>query len=468
MYISTKAKWIIISLGSTLACAGAAASGWAVMSYYEENTKTPSEHLTAANEMKIAPNVSKKMSNYSSEWMSSYATDKDFDFKTIVGYEPSLKYEVVSKTPLGNNLEVEVQVTNSNLESLKYTTTLTNIFATPEISSTTVINQTITVLPKYGINVNASAVSTPGATVAPDSITINSSDFSEIKKGSYKYESNGALLESILTIDQRSAVEDVVKFIDKFKELGTNLTDEELNKEIELNISLGKTIILFQVNDGILLTNNSGTLMVKDFTDLDSSNFVENAEELEVVLSDKLSTPPTSQEIIESINNNNSQKYLIFKGLPSLPKFNYKISSATIEPDDIVQESLNIEVVVSQENTANTKIYTTKLTGLLSIQQNEINNMLENDLFTKWGIKPTIARSYQSKTIKQIIESKDFEAFLFRKTSYPDLEYSILFAQEIVLSGKSAISVEVQIKSISNPKATTTYMQTITKGFKPS
>jgi hypothetical protein len=37
------------------------------MSYYEENTKTPSEHLTAANEMKIAPNVSKKMSNYSSE-----------------------------------------------------------------------------------------------------------------------------------------------------------------------------------------------------------------------------------------------------------------------------------------------------------------------------------------------------------------------------------------------------------------
>ena len=467
MYISKKAKWIIIGVGSTLACVGASFSGWAVISYYKENTKTPSEHLNIAMEMKIAPNVGEKMTKYSSEWMELYATDKDFIFEKVKGYDSSLTYEVISKKSLGNkDLEVEVEITNKNNESLKYTTKLTNIFATSEISAQTVIQETIVDLPSYSSSVDATKLPEPGTTVTPESIAINSPYFSKAESLGFIYNNNGAKLNALLTIDGNSTTEQVESFITKFKELGTMLTDEQLNSQIASNIVLGKTIILFEINDGLSETS-SGTVMVKDFYNLDSSNFIENADELSVELNDPF-IHPTAADVIQSINDNNSQKYLVFKDLPSIPKFNYKIISAETQQNDIKQESLIIKVLVWQSESVNTKTYETKLDGLLSVQQNELNNIIANNPYNEWAIKPTISPIYKNKTIKEIIESNNFEAFVFTKTLYPDFEYQVTMASEIVLLGKPAISVEIYIKSKINPEAKYSYTKDITKGFKPS
>ncbi len=468
MYISKKAKWIIIGVGSTLACVGASSSGWAVMSYYKENTKTPSEHLDIAMQMKIAPKVSEKMTKYSSKWMELYATNQDFIFEKVKGYDSSLTYKIISKKSLEsvNNLEVEVEITNKNNESLKYTTQLTNIFANSQISAQTVIQQTIFELPNYSSSVDTTKLPEPGTTVTADSITINSPFFSKAESSGFVYNNNGAKLNALLTIDGNSTVEQVQSFIVRFKELGTTLTDKELNNQIASNIILGKTIILFGINDG-LSENSSGTVMIKDFYNLDSSNFIENAKELSIVINDPF-VQPTAADVIESINQNNSQKYLMFKDLPSIPKFNYKIISATTEQDDVKQESLVVKVMVSQNESINTKIYETKLTGLLSVQQNELNNIINSDDYGRLTIKPTISPSYKNKTIKEIINSNNFEAFVFSNTSYPEFEYQVTMASEVILSGKPAIVIEVEVKNKVNPKASYPYTAYITKGFKPS
>ena len=466
MYISKKAKWIIIGVGSTIAGVGASLSGWAVMSYYEENTKTPSEHLDIAMKMKIAPKVSEKMTKYSSKWMELYATNQDFIFEKVKGYDSSLTYKIISKKSLEDNLEVEVEITNKNNESLKYTTKLTNIFATSQISAQTVIQQTIFELPNYSSSIDTTKLPEPGTTVTADSITINSPFFSKAESSGFVYNNNGAKLNALLTIDGNSTVDQVESFIVRFKELGTTLTDKELNGQISSNIILGKTIILFGINDG-LSENSSGTVMIKDFYNLDSSNFIENAEKLSIMINDPF-VQPTAADVIASIEQNNSQKYLMFKDLPSIPKFNYKIISAITEQDDVKQESLVIKVMVSQNESINTKTYETKLTGLLSIQQNQLNNIINNEPYKKWAIKPTISQIYKNKTIKEIINSNNFEAFVFSNTSYPEFEYQVTMASEVILLGKPAIFIEIEIKNKVNPEASYPYTDYITKGFKPS
>jgi hypothetical protein len=315
--------------------------------------------------------------------MSLYSTNDDFDFKKIIGYEPSLEYKITSKTSLATGLEVGVKVTNSNAEFVEYTTKLTNIFATPEMSAKTVIEETIIDFPRYTLDIAANPDSvTPGETITPSSILINSNDFTLDKDGAYRFVPNGAKIKSTLTIDINSTKELVQLFIDKFKELGTTLTDSELNKEIETSISLGKTIILFEVSDGFS-PRTSGTISIQDFSQLDSSNFVENAAELNVILGDKIGTPPTAQEVIKSIAENNPNQYLVFDGMPSLPKFDYKIDSVKLDPKNIAQDELIVTIIISQDKSINTKVYTSKLTGLLSIQQKQLNDITTNDPFSK-------------------------------------------------------------------------------------
>lgn len=468
MHSTSKKKLILIGLASTVIFAGAGAGGWALVNYYKENVKTPRQYLALAIEKKIIPLVNQEMNQYSAEWMSKYSTEQDFDFSSVEGYNPILKYSVVGKEPINQQLKITVKVSINQFESSEYETVVDNEFSTPESSSIVVVNQTFEVLPKYTEFIGVTKVPTIGSTITPESININSPDFTKNATGNFVYKKNGSIVSATKTLDKYSTPDLISVFITRFMEISNGeITEEQVRKDIESNIRNNNTVILFEINDG-LPTNTKGTIIMKDFSNIDSSNFVENAPELSISLNDSI-VIPTAAEVIKSIQENNYEKYLVFNGLPSTSNFRYDIVSGSVLEGDTKQQVLNLEVTITQMLNQNTKKYITTLSNLLSVQQNELNNIIANDPYNQYALKPIISQAYKGKTIAEILNSVGWSAFEFNPTElarYPGYDYKIVDAIEIRLDDvKAAISIQVEMVNKENSDVKYSYPLIITEGF---
>ncbi|MGL5732609.1 MAG: hypothetical protein ACRCXE_00885 [Metamycoplasmataceae bacterium] len=462
-----KNKLLLIGLASSFVFVGAGVGGWAVVNYYKENVKTLTQQLSEAIDLKIVPSIDEKLTLFSSEWMSTYATDNDFDFKDIEGYNKNLKYNIVAKEAIGQNLKITIKVSANDTETGNYDVTLPETFSTPDISSQSVVNQTIEVFPKYIDNLDVSVLPKPDTTIDPSTIIISkTSDFRKDASGKFVFQKNGGNLLALKTLDLYSSEADITEFVSDFINLsGTTLPESEIRKNIEDNISLQNTVILFEVNDDSS-SYMSATIIVKDFSDVDYSNFIENAKELNLRLNSDIYTP-TAREIIESIDNNNPLQYLEFIGQLSTSNFLYEIKEATLIDDDAKEQTLRFTITITQILNLNSKTYTTSLGGLLSVQQKELNDIVDNDAYSNWALKPSISPAYVNRTIEDIINSPDFEAFTFPASRYPNYNYVVSYPSKILLNGKAAISVQVVMIHKLYEDVTTEYFVNITTGFKP-
>ncbi|MGL5204651.1 MAG: hypothetical protein ACRC63_00205, partial [Metamycoplasmataceae bacterium] len=271
------------------------------------------------------------------------------------------------------------------------------------------------------------------------------------------------------TLDLYSTEAEILVFISDYINLsGTTLPAEEIRKNIEENILLQNTIILFEVDDESSSYTNA-TIIVKDFSEIDYSNFIENAKELNLRLNSDIYIP-TAREVIASINNNNPLQYLEFVGQLSTSNFLYEIKEVSLVDDDAKEERLIFTVTITQTLNLNSKTYTTILGGLLSIQQKELNDIITNDVYNNWAIAPYISAAYVNRTIDEIIYSPDFEAFEFSSSQlqrYPNYKYIVDYPGRIILDGNLAISVYVEMVNKLYDEVSTGYWVNITTGFKP-
>ncbi|MGL5617844.1 MAG: hypothetical protein ACRCWU_02160 [Metamycoplasmataceae bacterium] len=463
-------KLLLVGLTTTLVSISAGVSGWAVVNYYKENVKTLTEQLNEAIDLKIIPSIDKKLTLFSSEWMSSFATDNDFDFKDVEGYNKNLKYNIVAKEAIGQKLMITIKVLANDFETGNYNVMLPDEFSTPDVSSQSVINQTIEVFPKYIDNLIVSELPKPDTTIDPSTIVIKSPDFHKDALGKFIFKKNGGSLLALKTLDLYSSETDITEFIIDFINLsGSTLPEEEIRKNIEKNISLQNTIILFEVNDNSSSSYKNATIIVKDFSDVDYSNFIENAKELRIRLSSDIYIP-TAREIMASIDNNNPLQYLEFVDQLSTSNFLYNIKEATLMEDDAKEETLRFTITITQTLNLNSKTYLTTLGGLLSVQQKELNDIVNNDAYNNWAIKPFISAAYINRTIEEIIDSPDYEAFEFSASQlqrYPNYKYVVNYPGKIVLNGKEAISIYVEMVHKLYDDVSTGYWVNITTGFKP-
>ncbi|MGL5205537.1 MAG: hypothetical protein ACRC7B_01325 [Metamycoplasmataceae bacterium] len=462
-------KLLLVGLASTLVFTGAGVSGWAVVNYYKENVKTLTQQLNAAIDLKIVPSIDEKLTFFSSDWMASFATDKDFDFKDVDGYNKNLKYNIIAKEALGQKLRITIQVSTSESATGNYDVILPEEFSSPDISSQSVINQTIEVFPRYVDYLDVSVLPEPNTTIDPSTITIKSPDFHKDASGKFIFQKNGGSLLALKTLDLYSTEVEITEFINDFIRLsGSTLPEWEIRKNIEDNISIQNTIILFEVDDN-LSPFKSATIIVKDFSDVDYSNFIENAKELKLGLNSDIYIP-TAREIITSINNDNPLQYLEFIGQLSISNFLYEIKEVKLMDDDAMEETLIFTVTITQILNLNSKTYTTTLGGLLSVQQKELDDIVANDVTSNWQLKPFISPAYQNKTINEIIYSPDFEAFEFfpnQLQRYPEYDYVISSASSISLNGNAAISVFVKMVHKLYGDVSVEYTVNVTTGFKP-
>ncbi|MGL5643474.1 MAG: hypothetical protein ACRCW3_01720, partial [Metamycoplasmataceae bacterium] len=359
-------KVLLLGLTSTLVFAGAGVSGWAVVNYYKENVKTSTQQLNEALDLKIIPSIDEKLTLFSSEWMSSFATDNDFDFTNVEGYNKNLKYNIVAKEALGQKLKITIKISTNKSESGNYDVILPEEFATQDVSSQSVINQTIEFFPRYVDYLDVSVLPQPDTTIDPSTIVIKSSDFNKNASGQFIFQKNGGSLFALKTLDLYSTEAEVTAFINDFINLsGSTLPEAEIRKNIEENISRQNTIILFEVDDNSS-PYKSATIIVKDFSDVDYSNFIENAKELRLRLNSDIYIP-TAREVMNSIDSDNPFQYLEFVGQPSTSNFIYEIKEAKLMDDDAKEETLIFTITITQSLNLNSKTYTTILGGLLSI-----------------------------------------------------------------------------------------------------
>ncbi|MGL5591064.1 MAG: hypothetical protein ACRDCJ_01720 [Metamycoplasmataceae bacterium] len=462
-------KVLLLGLTSTLVFAGAGVSGWAVVNYYKENVKTSTQQLNEALDLKIIPSIDEKLTLFSSEWMSSFATDNDFDFTNVEGYNKNLKYNIVAKEALGQKLKITIKISTNKSESGNYDVILPEEFATQDVSSQSVINQTIEFFPRYVDYLDVSVLPQPDTTIDPSTIVIKSSDFNKNASGQFIFQKNGGSLFALKTLDLYSTEVEVTAFINDFINLsGSTLPEAEIRKNIEENISRQNTIILFEVDDNSS-PYKSATIIVKDFSDVDYSNFIENAKELRLRLNSDIYIP-TAREVMNSIDSDNPFQYLEFVGQPSTSNFIYEIKEAKLMDDDAKEETLIFTITITQSLNLNSKTYTTILGGLLSIQQKELDAIVANDPTSNWQLRPVISSDYENSTIKEIIYSTDFEAFEFLTNQlqrYPDYNYVVSSASRILLNGNAAISVSVQMVHKLYEDVSTEYWVNVTSGFTP-
>ncbi|MGL5205170.1 MAG: hypothetical protein ACRC63_02880, partial [Metamycoplasmataceae bacterium] len=187
-------KLMLFGLGSSIVFAVSGVGGWAVVNYYKENVKTLTEQLNEAVDLKIIPSIDQKLTFFSSEWMTSFALNNDFDFKDVEGYNKNLKYSIVAKESIGRKLKITVEVSVNDSQTGNYEVILPEEFATPDVSSQSVINQTIEVFPRYIDNLNVSVLPKPDTTIDPSTIVIKSPDFHKNASGQYIFQRNGASL----------------------------------------------------------------------------------------------------------------------------------------------------------------------------------------------------------------------------------------------------------------------------------
>ncbi|MGL6125290.1 MAG: hypothetical protein ACRC1F_02235 [Metamycoplasmataceae bacterium] len=470
MFTSTKKKLIIAGLASSVVFVGAGMGGWALVNYYKENFQTPLQQLDEAVQKKISPIIDPKLTNFSSEWMVNYSTNSDFDFTNAEGYNNNLRYDVVQKEAIDRKLKITVKVSINNIESSNYDLILNEQFATQDVSARSVVEQTNRNLPLYNENISVSNIPEENMSIAPESIVINSSDFTRDISGNFIYRFNGAHLKPSKVLDLYSTEAEINDFVREYITLSnTTIPEANIINDIKQNIREQKTVILFSVNDDLKIVE-SAAIVVRDLSNFYSSNFIENASELSLELNNLEAIAPSAREIIDSIRNNNPEKYLDFVGLTPSSNFIYKIHDVSTIEDDIKEESLEFTILITQRLNQATRTYKTTLSGLTSIQQAHLNNIVANTPYSQWAINPRISSAYSNKTISEIINSPNLEAFEFASSDlqrYPDYNYVVSYPTEIQLGGKSAISVYVEMVSKVNPDAMVGYYFNITSGFKP-
>ncbi len=455
MYISKKRKIIMAGIFSFVLIVGTGVGGWALSSHLEQNTKTSIQRLNLAVEAKTIPIVDSSMDSYSAKWMEQYSSDNTFEFTSQDGYDASLNYTISKKLAIENELEITVNVSLGSLSD-SYTVKLPNKFSTQDISSKYVVENTIIDLPNYESDIKLISSPSIGTPITPSLIAFDSSKFQYESPSSYIYDTNGSIVKVLDVLDLYSS-DNMEKFIDSYIKLsGTTLTPAELTIEFQNTIDNEETIILFEVTDG---TTKSGTIITKDFSSSDLANDIESAPEIQVTLNNP-NFPPTAQQIIDS--SSNFYDYLELGEIPLNSKYNYHIDSVQLSNvSDELQKDIEVKIIISHKKTGISKSYQKIIGNLMSVQQNELNNMVmaSND----WVKEPTISSQYIGKTIEEIISAPSSQAFIILDKN-ADYKYEIS-ATKIVLGTKEVISIFVEMTNKIDNTAKISYPYTITTGF---